>query len=236
MIKIAIVEDDLQFMKELESFIDQYKKEREQEFIVEKFTDGDGILEYKKNMFDIIFMDIQMPFVDGMSAAQEIRKKDDKVIIIFVTTAAQYAIKGYTVNAFDYLVKPIEYFAFSEVIRKAIQRVKKDEDNFLVLKVKSGMLRIAVEDIYYIESIGYTLCVHSVQGEYECYGKLWEVEEQLAGKNFARGNRCYLINLMHVREVHENRVVVNRDELQISRGKRKEFLKELMDYWEVKRE
>ena len=232
MIKIAIVEDDRNHCRQLEQYLKQYEEEYHTDFDISVFHDGDGILQQGKTQFDIILLDIQMPLVDGITTAREIRSNDSKVIIIFVTTVAQYAIKGYEVGALDYILKPVAYFPFSQSLKKACLKLEKDEKMFLMFRIKSGIRRINVEDIYYIESLRHLLCIHTSAGNFESYGTIKDYEEQLRQHNFSRGNKGYLINLKYVNAIEEKSVIVKGEELLLSRGRRGEFLHDLMEYWE----
>lgn len=110
MIRIAIVEDETVYKEQLIEYLKEFEQERSETLKIDTFSDGDEIVENYQAQFDIILMDIQMNFMDGMSAAEEIRKIDSEVVIIFITNLAQYAIKGYEVDALDYILKPISYF------------------------------------------------------------------------------------------------------------------------------
>ena len=110
---IAVVEDDSSASQQIQNYLSLYQKENEQEFSVTVFADGLSILEDYHPIWDIILMDIEMPLMDGMTAAKCIRELDQSVIIIFITNMAKYAIKGYEVGALDFVLKPVSYFAFS---------------------------------------------------------------------------------------------------------------------------
>ena len=112
MIQIAIVEDEEIYVKQLTEYIRKYQTERGRSIKVTVFGDGEDITENYSGGFDIILMDIQMRFMDGMTAAEKIRQMDQKVIIMFITNMIQYAVRGYEVDAMDYVVKPVEYFLF----------------------------------------------------------------------------------------------------------------------------
>ena len=99
MIKIAIVEDEAMYAKQLQDFLRQYETENGEAFDITIYSDGDQIVHKYKSQFDIILMDVEMKFMDGMSAAEEIRKIDTEVVIIFITNMAQYAIRGYAVES-----------------------------------------------------------------------------------------------------------------------------------------
>ena len=108
MIQIAIVEDEEIYVKQLTEYIRKYQTERGRSIKVTVFGDGEDITENYNGVFDIILMDIQMRFMDGMTAAEKIRQMDQKVIIMFITNMIQYAVRGYEVDAMDYVVKPVE--------------------------------------------------------------------------------------------------------------------------------
>ena len=172
-----------------------------------------------------------MKFMDGMSAAEEIRKVDTEVVIIFITNMAQYAIRGYAVDALDYVLKPVSYFAFSQRLNRAIGRMKKREQKVITVNIKGGAVRINIANIYYIESQGHTLVLHTILGDYESQGTMKEVEEKLADLNFCRGNKGYLINLQHVDGIQDGCAVVKGEPLLLSRSRKKEFMEALANYW-----
>ena len=120
MLEIAIVEDEENYRNVLCEYLKKYEQETGQEIHMSVFTDGDEIVENYTAKYDIILMDIEMQFMNGMDAARKIREVDKAVIIIFITNMAQYAIQGYEVDALDYILKPISYFAFSQRIQRAV--------------------------------------------------------------------------------------------------------------------
>lgn len=231
MIKIAVVEDEKIYVEQISEYLRQYGKEQAEELQVTVYRDGDAITAEYKAQFDIIFMDIQMKFVDGMTAAEEIRRKDSEVIIIFITSMSQYAIRGYEVNALDYVLKPVTYFAFSQKLGKAIARLKKRNTRYITVSVKGGIRRVEVADIYYVESQGHTLTYHTKDGEILSSATMKSAEVQLEESNFSRGNKCYLINLEHVEGVKDKCAVVKGKNLPLSRSGLKGFMQELTRYW-----
>lgn len=231
MIKIAIVEDEAIYAKQLQEFLRQYEKENGESFEITLFSDGDTIVNRYKAQFDIILMDVQMKFMDGMSAAEEIRKVDTEVVIIFITNMAQYAIRGYAVDALDYVLKPVSYFAFSQRLNRAIGRMKKREQKMISLNIKGGAVRIDAADIYYIESQGHNLIVHTASGNYESVGTMKTLEDKLQDLNFFRGNKGYLINLAHVEGILDGCAMVKGEALPLSRARKKDFMEALTIYW-----
>lgn len=231
MIRIAIVEDEDYYVKQLTGYLEEYRKSEGEEFSVTIYRDGDAITAEYKAQFDIILMDIQMKFVDGMTAAEEIRRMDSEVIIIFITNMTQYAIRGYEVDALDYVLKPVSYFAFSEKLKRAVLKLKKRSSKYIMLTVKGGIMRVDVADIYYVESSGHNLIYHTVGGDYLTSGTMKSAEEQLNEFGFSRGNKCYLINLNHVDGIQEKCAVVKGEYLQISRPRMNAFMQDLTKYW-----
>lgn len=232
MIRIAIVEDEDCYVNELTKYLEQYQQESGEEFEITFYRDGDGITAKYNAQFDIILMDIQMRFVDGMTAAEEIRKQDSEVVIIFITNMTQYAIRGYEVDALDYILKPVSYFVFSQKLGKAIARIKKrGGSKYITIPVKGGVLRLELSDIYYIESVGHNLVYHTASGEYLSSGTMKMAEEQLGDFNFSRGNKCYLINLKHVEGIKEKCAIVKGQPLQLSRPRLNAFMQDLTKYW-----
>ncbi len=231
MIRIAIVEDEEYYVNQLTGYLEEYRKSESCEFDVTVYRDGDTITSEYKAQFDIILMDIQMKFVDGMTAAEEIRKMDSEVVIIFITNMTQYAIRGYEVDALDYILKPVSYFAFSEKLKRAILKLKKRKRSYIMLNVKGGIMRVDAADIYYLESSGHTLIYHTSGGDYFTSGTMKAAEEELSGLGFSRGNKCYLINLEHVDGIQDKCAVVKGENLQISRPRMNAFMQDLTKYW-----
>lgn len=231
MIHIAIVEDEKSYSDNLKEYLLQYERESGEAIKISLFSDGDEIIRNYHSQFDIIFMDVEMKFMDGMSAAEEIRKSDTEVVIIFVTNMPQYAIKGYAVEAFDYLLKPVSYFAFSRCLSRAIARKKNRMKKPLILNVRGGTVRVDAENIYYVESNGHNMIYHTTQGDYEAVATMKEIEESLAGMHFFRASKWYLINLTHVEGFQDGYARLSGTSLVVSRAKRKDFLEALTAYW-----
>lgn len=189
MIRIAIVEDEEQYVQQLTEYLQEYQKSSNEEIDITVYRDGDEITSKYKSQFDIILMDIQMKFVNGMTAAEEIRSVDSSVVIIFITNMTQYAIQGYKVGAMDYILKPISYFAFKERLNQAISKLKHRSSNYVVIPVKGGIIRLDTSDIYYIESQGHNLIYHTCTGVYTASGTMNAAEEALTSYGFSRGNK-----------------------------------------------
>ena len=230
MIRVAIVEDDAEVQGVLQEYVRRYTRQYGTEFEVTVFADGVDILEDYRAVYDIIFLDVEMKHLDGMTTAERIRQMDADVILIFITNMAQYAIRGYSVGALDYVLKPVPYFAFSQQLLKAVARLEKRAKRYLTVPVEGGLRRLDTASIYYLESEGHRVHFYTDEGDFSAPGVLKAFEEKLADCPFARCNSGYLVNLAQVRELRQSTVQVGPCELQVSRPKRKAFLAALTDY------
>lgn len=227
---IAIVEDEESAVQTLMRYCRQYEKESGEKFKVTVFRDGLDILDAYSPDFDIIFLDIIMPHLDGMKTAQRIRERDEEVVLIFITNMAAYAIRGYEVNALDFVVKPVKYFQFAVKMKKALKVVRERKEKFLFLPVGEEKKKVSLRDIYYFEVNGHNVKAHTVNGMIEYYGTLQSVEKELEGYYFVRCHAGFLVNLYHVSSYKEDYVMVAGDRIPISRAKKKAFLKAVMEY------
>lgn len=230
MVRIAIVEDEEKYKKQFQEYLRQYEKESGEAIMITTFSDGDEIAGGYKSVYDIILMDVQMQFMDGMSAAEEIRKSDPEVVIIFITNMSQYAIRGYAVDALDYILKPVEYFAFSQRLDRAINRMKKRITKYITIRVKGGVQKLKVSDIYYVESQGHNLVYYANNEEYVSTGTMKEVETVLEPLHFCRANKGVLINLEHVEGIREGCAIVEGISIPLSRSRKNVFMDTLTNY------
>ena len=230
MYRIAVVDDDREFSAKLREYLEQYAKENDETFEIEVFYDGAEILKDYTPRYELILLDIEMPAVNGMEAAQKIREMDESVVLMFITNMAQYAIRGYSVGALDYVLKPVPYFAFSQQLLKAVARLEKRAKHYLTVPVEGGLRRLDTASIYYLESEGHRVHFYTEEGDFVAAGTLKAFEEKLAERPFARCNSGYLVNLAQVKSVQQGMVKVGPYELQISRPRRKAFLAALADH------
>lgn len=230
MVRIAIVEDEKIYVQQLQEYIERYQREREQQIKVTVFSDGIDITEKYCGGYDIILMDIQMKYMDGMTAAEKIRTMDEEVIIMFITNMTQYAIRGYEVDALDYVVKPVEYFAFSQKLDKAIARIKKHDGSYITISTEVGLQKLMISDIYCIESQGHNAIYRTIRGDYTSRAVLKEIESDLSKHGFYRCSKGYLVNMKQVEGVSSGNCVIHGSKIPISRAKKKEFMDLMLHY------
>lgn len=225
--RIAIVEDMKVHAKMLESHLQRYQKEEKVSFEVFTFSDGLKFLDNFKPGFDIVFMDINMPFIDGLETAKRLREIDRHACLIFITELSQYAINGYEVAAFDFVVKPVEYEMFRPKLAKAIAEVNKNNLGKICIRNKDVLRMVTISDIYYIESVQHKVIYHLADEEIETWDSLDKVEKKVPPERFARCGTSYLVNLAYVLSVRGNEVTLPHAVLPVSRLKKKEFIESL---------
>lgn len=233
MAQIAVVEDNDAMRAQLCGFIAQYAQESGHQLDVTAFSDGAQLVEPYRPGFDIIFLDIEMPTLGGMPTAERIRRQDPDVVLVFVTNMAQYAIRGYEVDALDFVLKPVSYYQFSTKLERALQRIRRRRGGQVALQVSGGVQLLDTDDILYLETRDRLLHYHTATDTWSVRGSLLKAEKDLAAYHFTRCNQCYLVNLRHVRGVQDDLVQVGEERLErleISRRRRTAFLAALAAY------
>lgn len=230
MIRIAIVDDEEKESEILRGLLDRYFKESEGEYSCSVFRDGVDFTDNYRADYDIVLMDIEMPLMDGLKAARRLREIDPSVSLIFVTNMANYAVKGYEVDAVGFIVKPVSYYALKMNMRKAVGNAIGRKATNLTVVTRGGVTVIPSDSLVYIEVRKHDLIYHTASQSVTAHGSLKEVEARLASENFARCSNCYLVNLRFVRSLVGDTVVLAGAELSVSRGKKREFAERLMKY------
>lgn len=228
--KIAIVEDNEEASQKLIRALNDCCQTYQVPLDITLYKDGIEIIDAYKGHFDVIYFDVEMPIMDGMTAAKKIRKIDDQVLIVFLTNYVQWAVEGYSVEAADFLLKPLSKFHFEEHFKKILSRIQKNPKEIFTLKTSAGIRKIFLDDLFFVESEGHYLHFHSAAGTYTILESLKNIEAQLSNKDFFRCNNGYLVNLRYVRSIEGNLVHVQNHELTVSRPRKKEFMTALTNY------
>ena len=199
------------------------------------FSSGEEVLMSDANI-DILFLDIQMQGKNGMETAGELRKKDKGVILVFVTGVEDYVFQAFDVGAFHYIVKPIDDAKFEDVLCRAIEEVKSQkmlakepEERCLMINNGGVHIKVMIEDIVYAEIFNRKIVIHKMDETIEYYGKMSDLEA-LAGENFFRPHRAYLINFKYVEKYDASTVYLEKGSVLMAKGKFPEFVKRYMNY------
>lgn len=233
MLRVAIVEDHDTTALQLQDHLEQFGRENGLSVRISRFSDGAKLVGDYRHDWDLLLLDVDMPVMNGIETARAVRQVDAQVLIIFITNLAQYAIKGYEVDALDYVLKPVSYYALAMRLKKALRMLRSTDEKALMLKRDGDMVRVPLSQIYYIEIYNHSLLYYTADGSIKitgAYNTLGELEQQLAGHGFARCHNCYLVNLRYVDGIGHGSLKVFDAELPISRGRRKNVMNQLMAY------
>lgn len=230
MVRIGLVDDDLEHLRLLRGFLARYEREEGAVFHVEEFHDGLEFVEDYAGNLDVVFLDIEMPQLDGMSAARRVREKDPALAIIFLTYMAQYAIHGYEVNAVDFIVKPVGYFVFADKLRRALSFMRLHAQRSFALQTDEVMVRLTTPQILYVEKDKNYLVYHTRKGDYRVRGTMAALEGELRGEGFSMCLNGCMVNLRYVTGLTKDMVLLEETALPLSRHRRKEFREDFLRY------
>ncbi len=231
MIRIAIVEDEGSHARLLEKYVREWADDRQADrpahrhtdrpasqsacrFVIRQFCSAESFyFDWQEETADILFLDIQMPGMDGMELAKRIREKDGRVVIIFTTSYGEYMQEGYEVSALHYLLKPIRRERVWSCLDKALDQLEGKPSCLILPLTDGGMEKCRVCDIYYVESAGHDTRVVCADTEYEVRLGMKEMEPWLAEHFFIKCHRSYQVN-------PERICRIGRTELLLDGGKR----------------
>ena len=227
---VAIVDDEETARAQLQACLAELSKQENLEIDVEEFGGGNALIGTFRSQFDIIFLDCEMSDLNGIETAKAIREIDQNVMIIFVTAMARYAVRGYEVEAFDFMVKPLNPFSFALKMKRAVNRLRSRSANSVLVRQDGDIYNLRVQDIRYLEASGHYTVFHTVSGEYREYCTFKEAMSRLHSGVFASCNRCYYVNLNYVSAIKKNMVCLGEEMLLISRPQRHAFLDAYASY------
>ena len=230
--KIVILEDQTEQAERLRKMLEQYEATHSDfSYSLRLYDRAIPLLTGYKCDADVLFLDIQVPDLSGMEVARRIRAVDEKVMIIFITMLTQYAIEGYSVGAFDYVLKPVRYEEFSAKMDRVCRMLAHQSSSVTIeVRTKEETRRLNADDISYIEVSNHDILIHANGEVIRQWGNLKSYEDKLTTSHFVRCNACYLVNLKYVRGINGDCVTVGKDDLAVSKAKRKEFLMAVAQY------
>lgn len=229
--RIAIIEDDARDADRLKDYISKFFSEENAEYELGYFPSPSGFFDKYVSYYDMVLIDIEMPTMNGLEASRRLRDVNKDVVIIFITNLAQYAVDGYSVNAFDFIIKPVEYGNFKVRFKRAIDFVSSRSKKIIIRPSGNVAQTVAVSQIKYVEVFAHNLVYHTTVGEFGERGTLADAENLLQSYGFYKCSNCYLINLKYVERIEDTTVIVAGETLAISRRKKKEFMEAITRFY-----
>lgn len=200
---IAICDDNPAVLTRVSSLLGDYRLEKKAGFTYKAFAGALELLEeLRREPFDLLFLDVMMPGINGMQAAHEIREFDEDTKIVFLTSSPEFAVESYTVGAYTYLLKPITRETLFPMLDRLFAELQRPDDCFPV-KCKTGVVRILFSKLSYVEVLGKVLSFHMNDGTiYETAAPLSDYEGGILSRpEFLRVHRAFLVNLWQMQEL-----------------------------------
>lgn len=229
MIKIAICEDEEIHRNILKDYLEIILKYLDTNYKILEFSSGEDLLENYPEKLDLLLLDILMDKLTGMDAARKLRQFDDKVEIMFTTSLIDYMREGYEVRAYRYILKPINYEELKKHIISFIDSLIKNRENYMIIENKNELKKISIHDITYIEVVKKDMTIYTLKEVYTTRMSLNRIEKELYKYNFFRCHKSYLVNMNQIQSIRQNIVIVNNQEVPVSRHRIKELKNKLME-------
>ena len=230
--RVAIIDDEPSAAETLKSTVSTFMEKHGYPCSIDLFSKPLSFLDSFQCDYDLLFLDIEMPSMDGIALARKIREKDGLVTLIFVTNLAQFALEAYAVQASDYLLKPVSEAAFELKMTRLMRKLAPDAEERFIIRSGGQTMVVSVLTIDYIEANDHHVIYHIGEDAYTTYEKMKDVEKRLP-PFFAKCNRYYLVNLLKVSAIQGDTVILakTKQELRISRNEKKSFLERLSEYF-----
>lgn len=230
MLSIAVCDDEIIECAGMAEKIRGTLEEMKVPCFLRQFNSGEELLQSEED-FDIVFLDIMMDGLDGMKTAKRIRKKASCRLLVFISASREYVFDAYDVEAFWYLVKPVEREKLKQVLKKALLKTEAASPDFILVNKGRQKQKIFLRDILYFEIMGRLIDIHKIGGTSDYYGKIGILEEELREKGFFRCHKSYLVHLKYVKGYNRQEAVLdNGEKIPISKRRYEEFCKALLSY------
>lgn len=231
MIKIAICDDEPYFIERIEKMLRIYEEKSKQSFLIKKYEKPLKLSGAFKEGFQIYFLDLQMPNMNGLELAKAIRETDDRAVIFFVTSYREHVFESFQYGVANYIIKPITQIQIDSEMNRVLRKLNTFGQEYLTVKNDKGYLKIYFSDIQFIETYGRNVLIHCQGGREEIgHFKMQDLEQQLSASSFIRCHNGYIVNVDYIEWIHELSVkLLSGDIIYTTKTRKKQLIKKLAE-------
>jgi len=237
MLQIALCDDNNTELLQMKQIIETFKAAHSSQYNIkcDTFLSGLDLLAAAESAtsYDIFILDVVMPLMTGIEVATEIRKKNTLSKIVFLTSSREFAVDSYKVDAFYYLLKPINYEGLIPILEKACADITDKKEKGIIVKCKTCLTKILLHNLEYTEVIGRTLFFHLTNGEVlESFGTISQLENDLlSDKRFIKPHRSYIVNMDCIHRITDKNIITfSKKPVPISRDLYKTIKQTYIEY------
>lgn len=231
MIKIAICDDEKYFVDTVEKMLKIYAEKNGKDFVIKKYTKPLQLMESLKEEFQIFFLDIEMPAMDGMELVDIIRRHDEKSIILFVSSHNEFLGVGYKYDVQNFITKPITQVQINCEMNRALRKLDSYEQKYIAVKNEKGYFKLFLSDIEYIETVKRKVLFHLRNGNQEDgYFKMRDLEERLEKYYFVRCHNGIIVNVDCIESLHDlTTTLYSGAKIYITRSRKQNLMKKMAE-------
>lgn len=232
MYKIAVCDDELPVLESIEKYIGDYWVAFHVDFSIEIFQDGNKLLN-STSQFDLIFLDIEMPEINGIETARKIRLNDKDIKIVYVTSYSGYALQAFAVHPFDFIVKPVTQENIFHILNEYLDYASQQKPSVMIeLRSIVGSIMLNLDEIIAFEYVdNRKLKVYITEKQYEIKGSITEIRQMIQSDSFTSPHKSFIINMKYVKRLSNFIIYMHGGiEIPVAQKKLKEFKAELNHY------
>lgn len=228
MINIAVIEDQDEDFDILKENLEKYYSSRSLDIKLSRYTKGSLFLSEYNFQFHFAIFDIELPDGNGMDIAKKLRERDSKLPLFFVTNIRKYTLNGYEVNAFNYILKPINYYSLSLTLNRISNYLDLHHDSMIEISTKNGKVILNLDTIKCVDISGHAITYHTIDNDFTNYGSLRNIESSLPPSKFIKINSYCIVNVDHISRIEADEVIISNMRFRMSRGKKKEIINKIL--------
>jgi len=231
MLEIAICEDDIIQQERLEILLSEIGLQ--ESINLRKFDSGEKLIKsYESDdKYGIILLDMQLDLLDGIQTAEIVREYDKNCLIIIITSVMEYAVEGYSIDAYDFIMKPVDKVKFARVINKAVKELQVRMNKTYLIQARDTTKAIKLSEIQFIESNRNRVIIHTNTETYTNNENISSVVDKLGKDGFVRISRYYIVNIYYIKEIGvKTLILISGEELNYSEKYRDNIKKEYLNF------